>query len=91
MTEAVKGLFRRAIAPSWLQESLVSEGHLGRKSGRGIYDYEADAAQLFDLAADPGEKNDLASEQPQVAAGLTLQLSAWVAQNPALAPIPRTK
>ena len=56
-----------------------------------IYDYEADAAQLFDLAADPGEKNDLASEQPQVAAGLTLQLSAWVAQNPALAPIPRTK
>ncbi|HBZ97115.1 MAG TPA: 3-hydroxybutyryl-CoA dehydrogenase [Phycisphaerales bacterium] len=30
------------LAPSWLQESLVSEGHLGRKSGRGIYDHQAD-------------------------------------------------
>lgn len=43
------------LAPSWLQESLVSEGHLGRKSGRGVYDHEADATtcviQVVDSAA----------------------------------------
>ena len=31
------------LAPSWLQESLVAEGHLGRKSGRGVYDHTGDA------------------------------------------------
>jgi len=41
------------LAPSWLQESLVSEGHLGRKSGRGIYDYEADAPTCVIQVAQP--------------------------------------
>ena len=31
------------LAPSWLQESLVAEGHLGRKSGRGVYEHGGDA------------------------------------------------
>jgi len=30
------------LTPSRLQEQLVADGHLGRKSGRGVYDYEAD-------------------------------------------------
>ena len=41
------------LAPSWLQESLVSEGHLGRKSGRGIYDYEADSPTCVIQVAQP--------------------------------------
>jgi len=31
------------LAPSALQERLVAEGHLGRKSGRGVYDHTSDA------------------------------------------------
>jgi 3-hydroxybutyryl-CoA dehydrogenase len=30
------------LAPSTLQEQLVAEGHLGRKTGRGVYDYGGD-------------------------------------------------
>jgi 3-hydroxybutyryl-CoA dehydrogenase len=30
------------LAPSPLQEALVADGHLGRKTGRGIYDHEAE-------------------------------------------------
>ncbi len=30
------------LRPSRLQEELVKAGHLGRKSGRGVYSYEAD-------------------------------------------------
>lgn len=41
------------LAPSWLQESLVSEGHLGRKSGRGIYDYEGDEPTCVVQVAQP--------------------------------------
>lgn len=31
------------LAPNPLQESLVANGHLGRKSGRGVYDYAGDS------------------------------------------------
>ena len=31
------------LTPSPLQESLVSAGHLGRKTGRGVYDYAGDS------------------------------------------------
>ena len=31
------------------------------------------AAQLFDLAADPGEKNDLAAKHPEVVSRLTAE------------------
>ena len=30
------------LAPNALQESLVAAGHLGRKTGRGVYDYSSD-------------------------------------------------
>ena len=30
------------LAPSRLQEQLVSDGYLGRKTGRGVYDYSGD-------------------------------------------------
>ena len=35
--------FDRRFAPSLVQQSLVDAGWLGRKSGRGFYDYAADA------------------------------------------------
>jgi 3-hydroxybutyryl-CoA dehydrogenase len=41
------------LAPSWLQESLVAEGHLGRKSGRGIYEYGGDSPTCVVQVAAP--------------------------------------
>ena len=41
------------LAPSWLQESLVAEGHLGRKSGRGIYDHAGDTPRCAVQVATP--------------------------------------
>ncbi len=32
------------LHPSGLQEQLVADGHLGRKTGRGVYSYEGEAA-----------------------------------------------
>ena len=36
-----------------------------------------EAAKLFDLQADPGEQNDLATNQPQRAASLLRELESW--------------
>ena len=41
------------LAPSWLQESLVAEGHLGRKTGRGIYDHAGDTPRCAVQVATP--------------------------------------
>lgn len=41
------------LAPSWLQESLVAEGHLGRKSGRGVYDHAGDVPRCAVQVASP--------------------------------------
>lgn len=39
--------------PSLLQEELVTAGHLGRKSGRGYYDYSEDAGTPGPATAEP--------------------------------------
>ena len=36
-------------------------------------------AQLFDIAADPGESRDLAAQQPERVARMERQLAAWFA------------
>ncbi len=60
-------------APSTLQQELVAAGRLGRKSGRGIYRYEADAA---DAAAaprpDPDRTPSTTSARPAPAAVLDI-------------------
>jgi arylsulfatase A-like enzyme len=33
--------------------------------------------ELFDLAADPGEKSDLANQQPDLVAGMAKKLEQW--------------
>jgi arylsulfatase len=45
---------------------IVSEGH---------------APELYDLAADPGEERNLASQRPEVAAELENELQSWVARR----------
>ena len=41
--------------PSLVQEELVNAGLLGRKSGRGFYDYRKDARKLCRSIARPGQ------------------------------------
>jgi arylsulfatase A-like enzyme len=48
-----------------------------------LCEYDGSRAQLFDLANDPGEQVDLATEHPEVAAELTEQVVAWHASLPA--------
>ena len=42
-----------------------------------VHYYEDDRRELFDLSADPGEKNDLTSEHPAKAEELFRQLEKW--------------
>jgi 3-hydroxybutyryl-CoA dehydrogenase len=48
------------LAPSPLQETLVAEGHLGRKTGRGVYRHDTDPPE----PAMPIEKRALAIAEP---------------------------
>lgn len=47
-------------APTAYQQELVAAGHLGRKTGRGVYHYDADG-QALDAAADPERVAAMAS------------------------------
>jgi arylsulfatase A-like enzyme len=38
--------------------------------------------RLYDLARDPGETNDIAAEQPEVAERLASRLARWKAERP---------
>ncbi|MFT5498595.1 MAG: hypothetical protein ACI9TH_004010, partial [Kiritimatiellia bacterium] len=53
---------------------LVVSGGKGKK-GKAT----ADKVELYDLLADPEEKDNLIAQHPEVAAGMQRQLKAWVA------------
>lgn len=62
-------------------------GHRHRTAIRGnwkLLSKDESPDQLFDLAADPGEKKDLAAERPDVLASLRADLDAWYARHPAI-------
>ncbi len=65
--------YRRGIVrPHW-------EMPLDRELGP-VPDFEEKAPRLFDLAADPGEKRDLAAAHPELVAELTRAYDAWFAE-----------
>jgi arylsulfatase A-like enzyme len=50
---------------------------------------ETDTAALYDLEIDPGERQDLSAERPELAAELRAALDAW--QQATKAPVPTTR
>ena len=52
--------------------------------------YENGTVQLFDLANDIGERNDLAEERPEVVAKLKKQFEDWRDEVDAKMPYPKT-
>jgi len=48
-----------------------------------IYNYEDDSIELYDISADIGEKNNLATENVKIAKQLKKQLDLWLASNKA--------
>jgi len=53
--------------------------------------FEDGRVELFDLARDPGERHDLASERPEQAAALRARLAAWRKEVGAALPTPNPR
>ena len=49
--------------------------------------FEDGAVELYDLATDLGESNDLAAQQPEVAAELQERLARWLTEVDAKMPV----
>ena len=66
-------------AGEWPERHLVSHWR-GRTSVRG-QQYRLDhEGSLFDIAADPGQRHDIAAERPEAAARLAAVRTAWIAE-----------
>ncbi|HUR29509.1 MAG TPA: sulfatase [Planctomycetota bacterium] len=63
--------------PRWGKQFQIASLRTAR--WKLIHHITRDVRELFDLAADPGEKKDLAAEVPDVFRDLTAELDAWVA------------
>jgi arylsulfatase A-like enzyme len=68
--------------------SAVRRGHWKLLRLYGAAPDRRSRLELYDLAADPGESRDLASEQPERAAELDARLDAWLRETGALVPVP---
>ena len=86
---SLRGLLSGSDDGAWLAERAL----LSKPPTRGAARWRCGAArrsscsrrataraELYDLAADPGETRDLAAERPERAAALRAELEAWVKQ-----------
>ena len=64
--------------------SIIRSGDL-----KLIHWYENDTWELYNIADDLGEKNDLAAMQPEKVAELRAKLEAWLKETGAQLPVPR--
>jgi len=64
--------------PHYSNHGMQSPGGAIRIGDHKLLDYfENDSVQLFDLAKDPGERQDLATATPELAATLHTKLKTW--------------
>jgi arylsulfatase A len=78
-----EGLIHASSAPGYLSLFAVRDAAWKLvMNGRGL--------ELFDLSSDPGEANDLAAEQPQIASHLLDQYDAWRLRTSQLPMTPQT-
>jgi arylsulfatase A-like enzyme len=73
-----------AFSEVWIDASEISGGkeiHLSsHQSGRWkvIHDHDRDTTLLFDLANDPGEREDLSIEHPEILQEIKAELDRWL-------------
>lgn len=76
---SLKPLVSGSPAPPWRDRTIFSL-QAGRISAR-TQQYRLDSdGRLFDMAADPAQTRDVASEHPEIAANLRKQVSEWRAE-----------
>ncbi|MGC6487924.1 MAG: sulfatase [Planctomycetota bacterium] len=85
-------LGREAIYVHYPHYSYHGRNHMGSVIRRGdlkyIHHYDDDAHELYDLADDIGERDNLAAARPAAAAALRAQLEDWLARVGAQLPRP---
>ncbi len=59
-----------------------------RKDWKLIHYFEDDRDELYDLETDPGEQNDILSEQAGVATAMRDRLDSWLVETDAKLPTP---
>jgi arylsulfatase A-like enzyme len=74
--------------PHYQGSSSTPSGAVREGNWKLVERYEDDARELFDLAADPGERHDLAAAQPEVASRLAADLEEWRKSAGAIRPRP---
>lgn len=65
------------IAGDGLMQGNEKQGNEKLGNEKLVEHFEDGRVELFDLAADPGERRDLAAERPERAAALKERLAAW--------------
>ena len=74
-----------------MEGQVIYSGGAIRSGDFKLLDYcENGTVQLFDLANDIGERNDLAEERPEVVARLKKQFEDWRDEVDAKMPYPKT-
>ncbi|MGV3482864.1 MAG: sulfatase-like hydrolase/transferase [Planctomycetaceae bacterium] len=66
--------------PNYTNQGGRPAGAVRRGAWKMVQQYEDNRMELYDLASDPGETNDLASKQPQLANELAADLARWQTQ-----------
>lgn len=63
------------------QPCVVAIDEIGGQRYKALYYYESDSWNLYNLTADIGEAENLISQKPELAAGLSKKIRTWLTQQ----------